>query len=358
MNNLSQISQNPPPPPTPPRISQTSQSVVGAMRVSIIIVILVLGTTPTARGTNTTAPLPHCPTYCGWRDGTSGCVACPPGSRSRGGVCTPCPPFSLASARSNLYGLLFLALLPTAHLTAQMALLPSLPSLPAASCIAAETVLAAAGTYGLLASQTKDDEGLPFCSPDALADFYTLLTSDALPPCAYDAVYPLWSGPLVYVFVAGVGIGLRVVATGLAVWLRLASPKVWGEGESVWARMIVRAALALPLLGLVHFVGAGLVYYAFPYLLYVGTVVWDVSVMWEVGGVFPLWRRSCVGSTIFRIFLNVGSTTAMASFFLDYSPLYLAVIVPGLVLPFVIYVVVVGCCTNTNSDTPTDSSAS
>ena len=330
------------------------------MRIRRTLILTLLGlltlvTMPTvATNTTTTAPLPHCPTYCGWRDGTSGCVACPPGSRSRGGVCTPCPSLSPATHPKHTYAVLFLSLLPTAHLTTQMALLPSLPSLPAAACIVAETALAAAGTYGLLASQTEGDE-IPLCPADAVGDFYTLLASDALPPCAYDAVYPLWSGPLVFVFVAGVGIGLRVVGTGLAVWLRLCSPKVWGE-ESVWARMIVRAALGLPPLGLIAFVFAGLIYYAFPYLLYVGTVAWDASAMWEAGGFMPLWGRTRVGSTLFRILLNVGSTTAMASFFLDYSPLYLALVLPGLALSPAIYGVIL--LASTSRPDPDDSDAS
>lgn len=189
----------------------------------------------------------------------STCGPCPRGSRALASACSPC------TSPPHLYDWLYLGFVALFTLLAHWVAIDLAAShrrlsrelllLHGAALL--EVLISALGT--LLLASPRGSLALHACTVQGLADWYPLLhnPSPNYGPalhCTHETVYPRFS--IVFVF-----LGLCLV-TMVLVRPFLASRLLPGRGRnSVYA-----ALYFLPMLGLVHAVLGGLVYYTFPYI--------------------------------------------------------------------------------------------
>ncbi|XP_022662306.1 JNK1/MAPK8-associated membrane protein-like isoform X2 [Varroa destructor] len=203
----------------------------------------------------------HCPgSYCGRiRLGDSGnfsaCGACPRGFRVEVSVCEEC------SSSPNVYDWLYLGFVVLLGLDVQWWIIDRSRRIlghrafTLQLCSLLENVLSA--LLSLTSFAPWGSLQLVTCKVDKLSDWYTLLHNPSpyykqTLHCSQEAVYPL--------------LVLMILLRGL-----LIQRLQWSKEE---ARKTVHLTLyAIPLMALCHAVLAGLLYYSFPYLVMIVSVV-------------------------------------------------------------------------------------
>ncbi|CAN8000638.1 unnamed protein product, partial [Ixodes hexagonus] len=214
----------------------------------------------------------HCPgLYCGrikFDNGSVGdCGACPRGFRAGADkLCQPC--MDLPQFYDWLY-LGFMALLLLViewyiidKTTRRRSFTPEVLALHA--CALFETVVAAVST--LLATPPLGQVLLHTCRVHRLSDWYTLLHNPTpgykhTLRCTQEAVYPLFS--MVFVFY-GLCLASLLLVRPLLVY-RVFS----GQGK----KSIFLTMYAIPALALLHATMGGLLYYSFPYIIIILSVI-------------------------------------------------------------------------------------
>ncbi|OQR68731.1 JNK1/MAPK8-associated membrane protein-like [Tropilaelaps mercedesae] len=214
----------------------------------------------------------HCPgSYCGRiRLGDSGnfsaCGACPRGFRVEASVCEEC------SANPGVYDWLYLGFVVLLGIDVQWWIIDQSRVVlghrvfTLQLCSLLENVLSA--LLSLLSFAPWGSLQLTTCPAKRVSDWYTLLHNPSpyykqTLHCSQEAVYPLYSIVFVYL---GYSLVLMLVLRGLLI------PHVRWSKES--ARKTVYLTLyAIPLMALCHAVLAGVLYYSFPYLVMVVSVV-------------------------------------------------------------------------------------
>ncbi|XP_065301237.2 JNK1/MAPK8-associated membrane protein [Dermacentor albipictus] len=215
----------------------------------------------------------HCPgLYCGrirFENGSySDCGACPRGFRvsHESKLCLPC------SDLPQFYDWLYLGFMALLLLVVEWYIIdktmrrrsftPEVLALHA--CALFETVLAAVVT--LLTTPPVGQVLLHTCRVQRLSDWYTLLHNPTpgykhTLRCTQEAVYPLFS--MIFVFY-GLCLASLLLLRPLLVY------KVFsGQGK----KSVFLTMYAIPALGLIHATMGGLLYYAFPYIVIILSVV-------------------------------------------------------------------------------------
>ncbi|XP_063603368.1 JNK1/MAPK8-associated membrane protein-like [Penaeus indicus] len=218
------------------------------------------------------ANLSHCPgRYCGRtklrNESWSACGACERGFRSNSlSECIKC------NDEPKLYDWLYLGFMGLLPLTFHLGCIDAaakrrtftkeVMALYASAVV--EVVVAAVAT--LLITDPVGSFNIRSCTEHGLADWYPLFHNpnpnyEGVLHCTQEAVYPLYS--MVFVFYT---LCLMVM---LLIRPLLSSKLLPGRGKSA----IYSALYFLPILIFTHAVGAGLIYYSFPYLVIILSVV-------------------------------------------------------------------------------------
>lgn len=201
--------------------------------------------------------------YCGRLNGTEDCGRCPRGYRTDGYYCREC------DGKPELYDWLylgFMALITTLmHCTSiyqhgrqqQFILILQISAL-------LESALA--GIFTLLSTEPKGSLSLKTCGVQRLSDWYTVFFNPKPDHvneihCTQEAVYPLYTIVLYYY-------AFSVLL--LLLFRPILSIKLCeGHGR----KSIYAALYFLPVTAMIHATCAGLIYYSYPYLLLIGSII-------------------------------------------------------------------------------------
>jgi len=105
---------------------------------------------------------------------------------------------------------------------------------------------------------------LQTCSVDRLSDWYTLFSNPSNNYCSSESVYPLWSLPIsFYGFAAIITVVLRTILSNQLC-------------KRTGSKSIYFALYLYPGLVLIQVVLGGLQYYAFPYIILVASLTFDI----------------------------------------------------------------------------------
>lgn len=214
--------------------------------------------------TATTAETGRCEgKYCGRLNDTEECGRCPRGYRTDGLYCLQC------LGKPELYDWLYLGFMALVTTLMHWAFIYQhgrrklfIVILQFSALL--ESILA--GIFTLLATEPKGSLSLRTCGVEQLSDWYTVFFNPKPDHvnkihCTQEAVYPLYS--MVLYYYAFSVLLLLLVRPVLSVKMC--------EGQG---RMSIYAALYfLPMTAMVHATCAGLIYYTFPYLLLIGSVL-------------------------------------------------------------------------------------
>lgn len=194
------------------------------------------------------------------------CGPCPRGHRALGSLCTPC------TAPPRLYDWLYLGFIALLTLLAHWVAIDLAAShrrlskelLLLHGCALLE--VAGSALVTLLLAEPRGHLGLAVCEVQGLADWYPLLHNPApnygpALHCTHEAVYPRFS--IVFVFYGFCLVSMLLLRPVLA------SKLLPGRGRN----SIYAALYFLPTLAFCHSVLGGVVYYSYPYITLLSSLV-------------------------------------------------------------------------------------
>lgn len=201
--------------------------------------------------------------YCGRLNNTEECGRCPRGYRTDGLYCQEC------SNEPQLYDCLYLAFMALIPTLMHWAFIYQHAQQQKYIVILQTSALLESGLaaiFTLLATEPKGSLTIKTCGVKQLSDWYTVFYNpkpdhvDEI-HCTQEAVYPLYSMVLYYY---AFSVLLLLLCRPL-----LSIKMCNGQG-----RMSIYAALYfLPVIAMIHATCAGLIYYSYPYILLIGSIL-------------------------------------------------------------------------------------
>jgi len=204
--------------------------------------------------------------YCGREMNSEGlvvneeCKSCPRGYRTDHYVCLPC------EKKINTYSILYLAFMFSITWLIQFLVIAITSEKEKSRIILSICVTLEAGVsliLSLLSFKPLGSLNLDSCGVKRLADWYSIFHNPRNYHCASEAIYPLWTIPMVFFAYGVIGILVRAV---------ISAKVCHGHGtKSVYFGMYL-----MPILLLIQIIFGGLLYYSFPYLVLGLVLITDI----------------------------------------------------------------------------------